>query len=128
MFKANITTPVAATADTDIPFTTVIRTNGNVVSDGTQIRILKPGFYNVSLTMSATAGAIGTPEVSLYNNGNIIAETTSERTLVANASTTFVINDILNIVPGIIDNVRLSVRSTAALNIDNAVLTITKIR
>lgn len=128
MYKGRITGPVAVTADTNVPITQAWNTNVSILPLGPVISILKPGLYEVNITANAE-GADDEVSMSLLNNGALVpGDISSAVPAAATDPARFVINDTLKVEPQLLSTVRLSVQFSAAVTVNDLIITIKKIR
>lgn len=132
MYKGNITTATTVTANTNVPFKTVWNTNGNTRynSDNNTVEFSTTGKYNVyvMLNFTGTTGTVG--GLQLYANGDAIPESLVQAELTASTGVLGIeVKDTINVLPTI-DNAtaNISVRPTVNMTINNAIITVEKVR
>lgn len=132
MFKGNITTATAVTADTNIPFVVIWNTNGNTRynTQNNSIEITNPGYYNVSVLLNVTGSANATIGAQLFADDVAIAETLAETTITATTGLANIeIVDTIRVRPNeTFSFADLSVQLDGAATITNAVITVEKVR
>ncbi len=132
MYKGNITTATAVTANTNIPFTTVWNTNNNTRYNANEnvLEFNNGGYYNVNAILNvANVGA--TPiSIAFYANGQIIAETTESADVTPTTGLyALEVKDTIKVDPTINSSLaNISIRTTQNATISNAVFTVEKVR
>jgi len=100
-YETNTGTSCASGADTDIPFTTGVKTDTDYFSvSAANITILKAGWLNVPGAAIRMASGTTGYELKVKLNGGLVTGTNGGSTLQANISTGFqvAVNDIVKVV------------------------------
>ena len=132
MYKGTIVNDITVTANTNIPFTTKLNTNGNTSYDATNnvINILNSGLYNVDLMVNMTDVAVGDVSIQLVGDGVVIPETvlTATSGSVTDALN-FSVHDTIRVSPTVANTfATIGVQATVGGTISNAILTVEKVR
>lgn len=131
MYKGNIL-GVTASADTNIPFNTVIQSNNKVSYDSTNNSILikNTGYYEADIHLVLTGIAVGDITVSLMANGTALTEAQAVETVSATTdSITVNLHDVFKINPYTVSNYsNLSVRLSGTCTVTNGVVTVKEIQ
>ena len=131
MYKGIITNKTA-TADTNIPFTTTMQSNGKTVWNGSDntVQITASGYYEVNVQLVLTGVAVGDVTASLMGNGSSITEAQNIATVGATTDYhTLTIHDVLKVNPSntnVLAN--LGVQISEAGTIESGVITVQAVR
>lgn len=131
MYKGVITSPVAITAGSVVPFQTKLNTNGNTssVSGSGVVDIRSTGYYDIDAVISLTGVAAGEVVVTLLANGTVIPEATVTAT--SGAITDYIpipIRDVIKVVPSNSNTANISISVNVAATVASGVLTVEKLR
>lgn len=82
MYKGIVKNDVTVTANSNIPFTTVINSNGNTtpINNSNAIAINTTGYYNIVTSLIVTDIATTSVTANILADGNVIATVTSDIT------------------------------------------------
>lgn len=119
MLKATNTNTTTVSANGTIPINLVRNTFPYVTLVNNIITISKPGNYQITATINATATGAN-ENVGLYNNDVLIPETEIEIDATSGDVYEMVINDIETVVASlpITEKVKLSFKTTSGLTVD----------
>lgn len=130
MYKGVITTPIAVTASTTIPFITELNTNAETVADNGAVKLRTTGYKNLFVNAVLTGLAEGSVTLQVFSNGVAIPEaiatvTSTGATDVITAS----IQDVLKVIPnGSLQDAVLTVQLSVDGTINSAVFGVQKVR
>lgn len=131
MYKGIITNKTV-TANTNIPFTTTMQSNGKTVwnrNDNT-VQITASGYYEVNAQLVLTGVAVGNVTASLMGNGTSIMEAQSITTVGATTDYhTLNIHDVLKVNPSnanVLAN--LGIQLSEAGTVESGVITVQAVR
>lgn len=132
MYKGNITTATAVTANTNIPFTTVWNTNNNTRYNANEnvLEFNNGGHYNINAILNVTNVGATPISVAFYANGQIITETIESADVTPTTGLyALEVKDTIKVDQTINSSLaNISIRTTQNATISNAVFTVEKVR
>lgn len=128
MYKGIIKTPIAVTANTDIPFNTILNTNWKTSPSNGVVGIREPGYWNVKTQINFT-GSTGDIELRFYNDGEAITDVVWTFAAAPSDVITATLTDAIKVIRSLgIDFAKLSVRSNLTMTINSGVFIIKEIK
>ena len=129
MLKATSTNTTTVNANGKLPLNLVRNTFPYVTLKDNVVTISKPGIYQVSATINATASTTE-ENVGLYNNDVLIPETDVSIDATSGDVYQMVINDIEVVSPSLVvtDKVKLSLKTTSGIIVDTINFTLIELR
>ena len=132
MYKGIITASTTITANTNIPFVTELNTNRNTSYDATSnaVDIVTSGLYNIDVTINLTGIAEGDIGLNLLGDGIVLPESVVSATSTATSDAISLnIHDTIRVTPDSgVTHATIALQATEDATIQNAVLTIEKVR
>lgn len=121
MYKGIITTPIAVTANTDIPFNKILNTNWKTSPENGVVAIRDPGYWNAKTQINFT-GATGDIELRFYNDGVALTDVVWTFSAAPSDVITATLTDVLKVVRTLgVDFAKLSVRSNLTMTVNSGV-------